>query len=178
MLIAVIALVVEFVDKILLGDCTYPLAATNRNVSTLLAFITTSLLSVVPMKLVPGVVPELPFNDQQGKVTSPAELGAIPFTDSTRVPLAFGVTLDGPITTGTTQYPAFRVNAVLQETSSSSLLFPVVNTNTVSSVLNNLYTAYKNQTVSVTQSGTTCVVTLSAASGNANAEQEIGRAHV
>ena len=50
-------------------------------------------------------------------------------------------------------------------------MFPVVNTNTVSSVLNNLYTAYKNQTVSVTQSGTTCVVTLSAASGNANAEQ-------
>lgn len=86
--------------------------------------------------------------------------------------IAYGVCLDTTVTTGTTQYPAFKVNANLQETSSNTLLFPVANLNAVSSIANNVYTVYKSQAAGgVSLSGSTLTVTLASASGTAAAEQ-------
>jgi len=88
--------------------------------------------------------------------------------------VAYGICLDSSVTTGATQYPAFKVNANLQETSSNTLLFPVVNLNAVSSIANNIYTAYKSQAAGgVSLSGNTLTLTLAPPTGSASAEQAI-----
>lgn len=83
--------------------------------------------------------------------------------------VAFGVNLDLATVSGTTtQFPAFRINNNINETSSNTLLFPVATA--VSSITDNIFTVYKTQQVSGLLGLSSVTVTLAAASGNAAAE--------
>lgn len=83
--------------------------------------------------------------------------------------IAFGVNLDLATVSGTsTQFPAFRINNNLNETSSNTLLFPVATA--TSSITDNLYTVYKSFNVSGISGFSSVTVTLASASGNAAAE--------
>ena len=83
--------------------------------------------------------------------------------------VAFAVNLDLATVSGTTtQFPAFKVNNNLNETSSNTLLFPV--SEATSSVVDNLFTAYKVYSLSGVSGLSSVTVTLASASGNASAE--------
>lgn len=83
--------------------------------------------------------------------------------------IAYGVNLDLATVSGTTtQFPAFRVNNNLNETSANTLLFPVATA--TSSILDNIYTVYKSYSVSGVSGFSSVTITLASASGNAAAE--------
>jgi hypothetical protein len=83
--------------------------------------------------------------------------------------VAYGINLDLATVSGnSTQFPAFRVNNNLNETSSNTLIFPV--TAATSSIVDNLYTVYKSYSVSGISGFSSVTVTLASASGNAAAE--------
>jgi hypothetical protein len=83
--------------------------------------------------------------------------------------VAYGINLDLATVSGnSTQFPAFRINNNLNETTSSTLLFPVANA--TSSIVDNLYTVYKSYSVSGVSGFSSVTVTLASASGNAAAE--------
>ena len=83
--------------------------------------------------------------------------------------IAYGVNLDLATVSGTTtQFPAFRINNNLVDTSSNSLLFPVANA--TSSIVDNIYAIYKTYSVAGVNGLSSITVTLSSASGNSAAE--------
>lgn len=83
--------------------------------------------------------------------------------------IAFGINLDLATVSGTTtQFPAFRINNNLNETSSNTLVFPV--TTATSSIVDNIYTVYRTFSASGVSGFSSVTVTLASASGNAAAE--------
>ena len=84
--------------------------------------------------------------------------------------VAFGVCLDGPVSTSSSNVPLFRVSNSINDSRNNTLLFPVAST-PVNSIVDNVYTVYKTQQVAVSVGANTLTVTLASASGNAAAEQ-------
>ena len=80
--------------------------------------------------------------------------------------IAYAINLDQATIAGsTTSFPAFKVNNNLNQTSGSTLLFPVAEA--TSSIVDNIFTVYKVYTVSGVNGLSAATVTLASASGNA-----------
>ena len=86
--------------------------------------------------------------------------------------IAYGVCLDGSVTpSGTsagTVFPAFKIQADLNQSQYNTLLFPVIKG--VSDLKDNSYTVYKIQTISGVSGVSNVTVTLTAATGDSGAE--------
>lgn len=83
--------------------------------------------------------------------------------------VAYAIALEANITGSATQYPAFKVPNSLNDTDYNTLLFPVA-PSTVSSIVDNVFTVYKTQTVTGISGLSSLTVTLASASGNDAAE--------
>ena len=84
--------------------------------------------------------------------------------------VAFGVNIDSTTAGSTTDYPAFRINNTLNESSSNSLVFPL--RNVMNSLVDNVYTVYKVQFVSGVSGASSVQVNLGSAIPGQNAAAE------